>query len=86
MRAVVAYSEQRAYQEPGQSQLGRRNGATAERAARLRPPRVLAVQAMANVAVIAVAVSRYLRATATWPGQAAVPPEKASVSAGSSTS
>jgi hypothetical protein len=113
-------------------QLGRRNGATAERAARLRPPRVLAVQAMADVAVflgtglviylslneamhpwtlrmqlthllpwpsegtvrvialgiclIAVAVSRYLGATATWPGQAAVPPEKASVSAGSSAS
>jgi hypothetical protein len=113
-------------------QLGRRNGAPVERAARLRPPRVLAVQAVAEVAaflgtalviylsvneamhpwtlriqlthllpwpsegtvrvialaicLVAVPVSRYLRATATWPSQAAVPPEKASVTAGSSAS
>jgi hypothetical protein len=33
-------------------QLGRRNGAPAERAARSRPARVLAVQAMADVAVV----------------------------------
>jgi hypothetical protein len=113
-------------------QLGRRNGAPAERVARLRPPRILAVQAVADVAVflgtglviylsvneamhpwtlriqlthllpwpsegtvrvialgiclVAVATSRYLRATATWPSQAAVPPEKASVAASSSAS
>ena len=113
-------------------QLGRRNGAPAERLARLRPARVLAVQAVADVAAIlgtalviylsvneamhpwtlpiqlthllpwpsegtvrvialgvclvAVATSRYLRASATRPGQAAVPQEKADVTAGSSAS
>ena len=113
-------------------QLGRRNGAPAERLARLRPARVLAVQAVADVAAIlgtalviylsaneamhpwtlpiqlthllpwpsegtvrvialgvclvAVATSRYLRASATRPGQAAVLQEKADVTAGSSAS
>jgi hypothetical protein len=113
-------------------QLGRRNGAPAERPARLRPARVLAVQAVADVAallgtalviylsvneamhpwtlpiqlthllpwpsegtvrvmalgvcLVAVATSRYLRATATRPGQAAVLQEKADVTAGSSAS
>jgi hypothetical protein len=108
-------------------QLGRRNGAPAERAARSRPVRVLAVQAMADVAavlgtglviylslnevmhpwtlriqlthllpwpsegtvrvialaicLVAVATRRYLRATATRPGQAAAIPEKAGVAA-----
>ena len=36
-----------------------------------------------GICLVAVPVSRYLRATATWPSQAAVPPEKASVTAGS---
>jgi hypothetical protein len=109
-------------------QLGRRNGAPAERVARLRPARVLAVQAVADVAaflgtglviylsvneamhpwtlpiqlthllpwpsegtvrvialgicLVAVAVRRYLGATATQPGQAAVLPEKSDVTAG----
>jgi hypothetical protein len=113
-------------------QLGRRNGAPAERVARLRPARVLAVQAVADVAallgtalviylsvneamhpwtlpiqlthllpgpsegtvrvialgvcLVAVAVRRYLGATATRPGQAAVLQEKADVTAGSSAS
>ena len=113
-------------------QLGRRNGAPAERVARLRPARVLAVQALADVAallgtglviylsvneamhpwtlpiqlthllpwpsegtvrvialgvcLVAVAVRRYLGATATRPGQAAVLPEKSDVTAGSSAS
>ena len=113
-------------------QLGRRNGAPAERLARLRPARVLAMQAVADVAAIlgtalviylsvneamhpwtlpiqlthllpwpsegtvrvialgvclvAVATSRYLRASATRPGQAAVLQEKADVTAGSSAS
>ncbi|HEX3512842.1 MAG TPA: hypothetical protein VHT26_02435 [Trebonia sp.] len=114
-------------------QLGRRNGeAGGERVARLRPARVLAVQAVADVAaflctglvlylsvneathpwtlpiqlthllpwpsegtarvialgicLVAVATSRYLRATAAWPSQAAVSQEKASVNAGSSAS
>jgi hypothetical protein len=113
-------------------QLGRRNGAPAERVARLRPARVLAVQAVADVAallgtalviylsvneamhpwtlpiqlthllpwpsegtvrvialgicLVAVATSRYLRATATRPGQAAVLQEKSDVTAGSSAS
>jgi hypothetical protein len=113
-------------------QLGRRNGASAERVARLRPARVLAVQAVADVAaflgtglviylsvneamhpwtlpiqlthllpwpsegtvrvialgicLVSVATSRYLRATATRPGQAAVLPEKADVTAGSPVS
>jgi hypothetical protein len=113
-------------------QLGRRNGAPAERVARLRPARVLAVQAVADVAALlgtalviylsvneamhpwtlpiqlthllpwpsegtvrvmalgvclaAVAVRRYLGATATQPGQAAVLQEKSDVTAGSSAS
>lgn len=113
-------------------QLGRRNGAPAERVARLRPARVLAVQAVADVAallgtglviylsvneamhpwtlpiqlthllpwpsegtvrvmalgvcLVAVAVRRYLGATATQPGQAAVLQEKSDVTAGSSAS
>ena len=113
-------------------QLGRRNGAPAERVARLRPARVLAVQAVADVAALlgtalviylsvneathpwtlpiqlthllpwpsegtvrvmalgvclaAVAVRRYLGATATRPGQAAVLQEKSDVTAGSSAS
>ena len=113
-------------------QLGRRNGAPAERVARLRPARVLAVQAVADVAallgtalviylsvneathpwtlpiqlthllpwpsegtvrvialgvcLVAVAVRRYLGATATRPGQAAVLQEKSDVTAGSSAS
>jgi hypothetical protein len=113
-------------------QLGRRNGAAAERVARLRPARVLAVQAVADVAallgtalviylsvneamhpwtlpiqlthllpwpsegtvrvialgvcLVAVAVRRYLGATATQPGQAAVLQEKSDVTAGSSAS
>jgi len=113
-------------------QLGRRNGAPAERVARLRPARVLAAQAVADVAallgtalviylsvneamhpwtlpiqlthllpwpsegtvrvialgvcLVAVAVRRYLGATATRPGQAAVLQEKADVTAGSSAS
>jgi hypothetical protein len=113
-------------------QLARRNSAPVERVARLRPARVLAVQAVAEVAavlgtglviylslneathpwtlriqlthllpgpsegtvrvialgvcLVAVATSRYLRATATRPSQAAAPQEKASVSAGSSAS
>ena len=113
-------------------QLGRRNGAPAERVARLRPARVLAVQAVADVAallgtalviylsvneathpwtlpiqlthllpwpsegtvrvialgvcLVAVAVRRYLGATATRSGQAAVLQEKSDVTAGSSAS
>jgi hypothetical protein len=113
-------------------QLGRRNGAPAERVARVRPARVLAVQAVADVAallgtglviylsvneamhpwtlpiqlthllpwpsegtvrvmalgicLVAVAVRRYLGATATQPGQAAVLQEKSDVTAGSSAS
>jgi hypothetical protein len=113
-------------------QLGRRNGAPAERVARVRPARVLAVQAVADVAallgtglviylsvneamhpwtlpiqlthllpwpsegtvrvmalgvcLVAVAVRRYLGATATQPGQAAVPQERSDVTAGSSAS
>jgi hypothetical protein len=108
-------------------QLGRRNGAPAEPAARPRPTRVLAVQAVADVAVflgtalviylsvnaamhpwtlpiqlthllpwpsegtvrvialaiclVAVATGRYLRATATRPGQPAAVPERAGVAA-----
>ena len=113
-------------------QLRRRNGAPAERVARPRPARVLAVQAVAETAallgtglviylsfnevthpetlriqlthllpwpsegtvrvialgvcLVAVATSRYLRATATWTSQAAAPQEKSSVTAGSSAS
>ncbi len=104
-------------------QLGRRNGAPAEPAAQLRPARVLAVQAVADVAavlatglviylsvnaamhpwtlpvqlthllpwpsegtvrvtalgvcLVAVAVRRYLRATATWPSEAVTVPGEA---------
>jgi hypothetical protein len=39
-----------------------------------------------GVCLVAAATSRYLRATATWPSQAAAPKEKASVTAGSSAS
>jgi hypothetical protein len=108
-------------------QLGRRNGAPAEPAARSRPAPVLAVQAAADIAVllgtalviylsvnaamhpwtlpvqlthllpwpsegtvrvialavclVAVATRRYLRATATRPGQPAAVPERAGVAA-----
>jgi hypothetical protein len=108
-------------------QLRRRNGAPAEPTARLRPARVLAVQAVADVAaflgtalviylsvnaamhpwtlpvqlthllpwpsegtvrvmalaicLVAVATSRYLRATATRPAQPAAVPQKAGVAA-----
>jgi hypothetical protein len=108
-------------------QLGRRNGAPAEPTVRPRAARVLAVQAVADIAVflgtalviylsvnaamhpwtlpiqlshllpgpsegttrvmalaiclVAVATGRYLRATATRPGQPAVVPERADVAA-----
>ena len=108
-------------------QLGRRNGAPAQTVAVARPPRVLAVQAVADVTLVlatglviylsvngamhpwtlpvqlshllpwpsegttrvmalaiclvAVATGRYLRATATRPGQPAAVPERAGVAA-----
>lgn len=77
-------------------QLGRRNGAPPEPAARPRPARILAVQLTRllpwpsegtvrvialGVCLAAVATRRYLRATATRPGQPAAVPERAGVAA-----
>ena len=83
-RAEVAYSEHRAYQEPGQTF----NAIVHPWTLRIQLTHLLPWPSEGTVRVIALAIClvavatrRYLQATATWQGQAATVPEKAGVAA-----